>query len=387
MKKVLILQKVLPEYRVSFFNKLRHKLTEYNIQLDLIYGSGSKEEQLKKDKVDIDWATKKENIIFNIAGKEIYWQPVLKEIKEYDLIIAEQANKLIINYLLNLKRNFSNQKFAFWGHGTNLQAGGSTFGNIYKRLFIKKCDWWFAYTDSVKRFLIKQGYDTNKITVVQNAIDTSTLKEQYRSINEIEANKLKATLGIQSENVAIYCGGMYEEKRLPFLIEACDLIREKISDFQIIFIGAGKQEELVKQATEHRDWIHYVGPKRGREKAVYFNLAKVFLMPGLVGLAVLDAFCTQTPMITTDYPYHSPEIEYVEDGKNGIITINNLSDYTEKVCDALMNKDGLLDKLVEGCEAASTKYTVDQMAENFSEGVSKALGVGLLPSKKVFINN
>lgn len=387
MKKVLILQKVLPEYRVPFFNLLRQNLAQHGVQLDLIYGNGSKEEQLKKDKVDINWAIKKENIIFNIGGKEIYWQPVLKEIKGYDLIIAEQANKLIINYLLNIKRSFSKQKFAYWGHGTNLQDNHASISNIYKKFFIKRCDWWFAYTASVKKFLVEQSFDDNKVTVVQNAIDTSSLRKQYESVNESELDTVKESLGIHSDKVAIYCGGMYPEKRLPFLIEACDQLKFKIPNFHMIFIGAGKDENIVQNAADTRSWMHYVGPKRGKEKALYFKLSQVFLMPGLVGLAVLDSFCTDTPMITTAYPYHSPEIEYIENDKNGLITEDTLSDYIESVYRVLLNKDDLLSNLIKGCREASTKYTIDEMAENFSNGVLKALDEKVQIKAREFVNN
>jgi len=374
MRKVLILQKVLPEYRVSFFDNLKKELKKDGITLDLIYGNGSKEEQIKKDKVDIDWAVRKRNLIFTLAGKEVYWQPVIKELKGYDLVIAEQANKLIINYFLNIKRAFSKQKFAYWGHGINLQAHGSALGNIYKKFFIKKCDWWFAYTKSVKSFLISEGYNANKVTVVQNAIDSSTLKAQYESINEKETTALKEKLGIESNNICIYCGGMYEEKRLPFLIEACDSIKEKLHDFHMIFVGAGKLSSLVEEASKSRNWMHYVGPKRGREKAMYFKISKLFLMPGLVGLAVLDAFNTNTPMITTQYEFHSPEIEYLQNNENGVITNNNLQDYVNAVLKA-MEDETYLANLIKGCSTSSELYTMERMVENFAGGIKGALGL------------
>jgi L-malate glycosyltransferase len=39
------------------------------------------------------------------------------------------------------------------------------------------------------------------------------------------------------------------------------------------------------------------------------------LMPGLVGLAVLDAFADGIPRVTTVIEYHSPEIEYLVPGR------------------------------------------------------------------------
>ena len=40
--------------------------------------------------------------------------------------------------------------------------------------------------------------------------------------------------------------------------------------------------------------------------------ANLMLIPGLVGLAVVDSFAAQCPVVTTDFRGHSPEFEYIE---------------------------------------------------------------------------
>jgi glycosyltransferase involved in cell wall biosynthesis len=97
-------------------------------------------------------------------------------------------------------------------------------------------------------------------------------------------------------------------------------------------------------------------------------------MPGLVGLAVLDSFALQTPTVTTHYPFHSPEIEYLENGVNGIIAANTLQDYAQAVTDLLQN-DAKRRQLVEGCKISATKYTIDQMVNNYAGGILKCLGM------------
>ena len=42
------------------------------------------------------------------------------------------------------------------------------------------------------------------------------------------------------------------------------------------------------------------------------------LLPGAVGLGVLDSFAFDVPLVTVDLPYHGPEIDYVRDGENGV---------------------------------------------------------------------
>jgi glycosyltransferase involved in cell wall biosynthesis len=97
-------------------------------------------------------------------------------------------------------------------------------------------------------------------------------------------------------------------------------------------------------------------------------------MPGLVGLAVLDAFNTNTPMITTDFEYHSPEIEYLQNGTNGIITENNLEAYVKAVVNTLQNAN-ILSELKKGCLVSAELYTMEKMVENFAEGIKSSLGI------------
>ena len=97
-------------------------------------------------------------------------------------------------------------------------------------------------------------------------------------------------------------------------------------------------------------------------------------MPGLVGLAVLDSFAYGVPMITTDVPFHSPEIDYLEDGKNGLIfrPADDPKLYAERVI-ALLGDDIGRDRLVEGGRAALDLYSIENMVERFAFGVLAAL--------------
>ena len=73
-------------------------------------------------KLIFHWAKYVENKIFKIGGIEFYWQAAIKDAIKSDLVIVEQANKLLINYILIVLRRFTKIKFAFWGHGINLRT-------------------------------------------------------------------------------------------------------------------------------------------------------------------------------------------------------------------------------------------------------------------------
>lgn len=372
MKKVLIIYRFLPQYRVDFYNLLRNKLQENNIELSLVYGKLNNANSSKGDEVSIDWAEYINSRKFRIAGIELIWQPCLQQIKGKDLIIVEQANKLIINYYLMFKRKYSHTKVAFWGHGLDSQALPGSLANRFKKLIIKQTDWWFTYTDGVKKIVTDCGFSDRKITVVQNAIDTTILQKTYDKISKEEAEQEKDKLGINSDNIGIYCGALYKEKRIDFLIKSAVKIRAEINDFHLLIIGAGPDLNIVNEAVNKHKWVHYLGTKFGEERVVYFKISKLFLLPGAVGLAVLDAFSMQTPMITTEYPFHGPEVEYIVDEINGLVTKNSLEDYTSKVLE-ILNSNKKYTKLVEGCKSSTSQYTVEKMVENFAQGIIQSV--------------
>lgn len=374
MKKVLILYKFLPQYRVEFFEKLRVSLLAEGVELSLIYGKLKNHDAKKNDERDLPWANYRENKIIKLGSTELFWQPSLDKAKETDLVIVEQANKLLVNYVLILLSKFTPLKFAFWGHGMDMQNNPKSLKNRFKYFFLTHSDYWFAYTQGVKKLLLGKGVKAEKITVVDNAIDTVTLKSQYNAYSPVELNRLKNDLNIEGENIALYCGGIYSNKRIDYLLEAAQRIRIAVPDFNLLFVGAGADQYKVEEAAKNNEWIHYIGPKFGMERVPYFKMSKLFLMPGLVGLAILDSFATQTPMVTTQYPYHSPEIEYLKNKENGLMTQDNVASYANEVI-RLLTDENALEELKVGCLESSTLYSTEKMVQNFKNGVIKCLAL------------
>ena len=362
----------MPQYRKDFFNQLKEALQKEDIDLELVYGKNKNSDSLKKDEVDIDWATYIPNKTFHIGKTEFIWQPCLKYLKDKDLVIVESANKLLINYYLMFSRHFAKYKLAFWGHGRNLQENYNSLRNRFKYLFINKCDWWFGYSKGTKKFLLANGFPENKITVVQNAIDTLSLRKYYAGIPESELNDLREKLRLNNSKTGIYCGAMYPEKNFDFIIETCKRVKKEIPEFSMIFIGSGIESDKILEASKSYDWIHYAGSKFGAERVKYFKASLIQLMPYYVGLGVVDSFALETPIITTSNPFHGPEIEYLENGKNGFVTDDNIEAYSQTVIDIL--KTGKYEELISGCRLSAKLYTVETMVENFKNGILSCLG-------------
>lgn len=371
MYKVLIVQQVIPNYRIEFFRSLYHELKQNNIELTLIYGDRSDSYKSGQGELNIEFGEYVKNHYFKIFGTYLCYQPIIHKINQYDLIIVEQANKLVLNYFLIILKHFMKFRLGFWGHARNLLINNNHWKNKISSLYIKKSDWWWAYTKGVKEFLVTSGFPSSKISVVQNSFNTTGLKECLLNIDNSEIIKLKEELEIIGNNIAIYCGGFYSEKKIEFLLDCCEQIRNEIPDFHMIFIGKGPDLDKIINSSKRNNWIHYEGLKFGKDKVKYFKIAKFQLIPGAVGLNVIDSFALNTPLITTYSNNHGPEFEYIENDKNGIITNNTKRDYSRKVIE-LMKTDTNLN-LINECNKSSHIFTLDKMIQNFKIGIIKCL--------------
>lgn len=377
MKKVVIIQKGLPHYRINFFEELNSSLKKQGIDLLLIYGKyHGDDHDLEGEVIRRPWMQLINSYDFHVGNVHLYYQPCSKLLKDADLIIMPQWNSLLINYYLITRRlmRSSKTKLAFWGHGQNRQVSGRNWRNVFKKIFINQVDWWFVYTEGVKKIVSKCNFPKEKITVVQNAIDTVAMGSIGEAITQKEIEAAKKSLGIRPGPVAIYCGKMYEGKRIPFLIQACERIKKKVPEFQVILIGDGKFKDQILGMSANQDWIYCLPSVAGKEKLIYFSFSDLLLMPGVVGLVVLDSFVTETPIVTTNFEFHSPEFEYIENNKNGVITENTVEAYADKVVDLLKNRQEI-ERLKDGCKLSSKQYTLEKMVENFTLGVSKVLSL------------
>lgn len=372
---VAVVQKTLAHYRVPFFEHLRRRLDERGITLRLIYGRPADERALRDDTRSLPWAHEIENRILHAGRHELYWQPCRALLRDADLVVVEQASRLLLNYVLLAWQAAGGPRLAFWGHGRNLQAhSASRVGEALKAYTSRRVHWWFAYNALSQRIVERLGFPPDRITNVQNAIDTQRLRAAYRSTSAEEVERLRRSLGLTGANVGLFVGGMYPEKRLGFLLTACRHVRAAVPDFEMLWVGAGPEAPRVRDACAAAEWMHYVGPKFDTDRVPYFKLASVFLMPGLVGLAILDAFSMETPIVTTDLPYHSPEIDYLIPDENGVLVPEAAAPqaYADAVT-ALLQDDERRHRLVEAGRTASTRYTVDEMARRFAGGIQQAL--------------
>ncbi|MBV8502321.1 MAG: glycosyltransferase family 4 protein [Paucibacter sp.] len=369
---IVICQKRLVHYRLAFFERLRERLAREGVRLSLVHGAASAEEALRQDGAELPWA---ESVrLREFFGGRAYWMPLPKGLRGADLVVVTQENKILSNYARQLARPFRRQRLAFWGHGRNFQSGRpGGWRERWKRFWTGRVDWWFAYTELSRRAVEAQGYAPERITVLNNAIDGEGFRADLAGTGE-DLPAFRAGQGIALDApVAIYCGSLYEDKRLGLLVAAGEIMAKRLPGFRLLVLGAGPEENMLRAAATTRPWLCLLGMRKGRDKALAFRAASVLLNPGAVGLHVIDSFISGCPLVSLAEARHGPEIAYLEHGRNALLLDrDDAGAFADAAC-GLLADAGRLAAMRAACEEAGRRYTLDAMVENFARGALAAL--------------
>ncbi|MBE2243440.1 MAG: glycosyltransferase family 4 protein [Burkholderiaceae bacterium] len=371
-KRVCVIQAVMKRYREPFYLRLRDLLASDGIELEVVYGPPWPQEALRGDNVDLSPPLGRRVPNWWLFGR-VLMQPVLRPWMRADLVIVEHANKYALNYFLMLLDAAGIKRLAYWGHGRDRQTPEGTFGAWLRRRTLAWSHWWFAYTRGALEDVAAAGFPRDRITVVGNAIDTQALREQLASVGPTQVEAARQRLGwSEFDRVVVCCGSLHPNKHVDALIEASDAMHAADPRLRLLVIGGGPGLHRVQELAASRPWVRCVGPQFGSDLAVLLRLAELWLNPGLVGLGVLDAFCAGLPVITRDIDVHSPEVEYIEHGVNGLILGTDMAAYAGAVIE-LLHDDKRLRRMQRAAHDSAARRSIDAMAENFARGITACL--------------
>ena len=293
-------------------------------------------------------------------------------LSETKLVVAEQALRHVDTHALLACQVLGGTPVALWGHGRTLVKPVSPLSRWALRRMTNRACWFFAYTESARDAVARGGFPRERVTVVQNAIDTERLVRRFDAVTDDEIARTRRDLDLPARGVCIFVGTLSRSKRIEFLVTASDLIAKRVPQFALVVAGDGPERGLVEDAAGRYEWLRYVGAADGRCKALLGHLAELMIVPGRVGLVAVDSFALRTPIVTTCWPFHGPEFEYLEHGRNAIVTDDRIDAFAEGVESALRDEE-LLGRMTGACEADARVYTLEAMVRNFSYGVLRAL--------------
>jgi glycosyltransferase involved in cell wall biosynthesis len=168
-----------------------------------------------------------------------------------------------------------------------------------------------SYTQGGANHLAAHGIPRPKITVLNNSTDTVTLRQIRSALAPDEIARFRSAHSLGHGPVVAYVGSLDESKQLHLLFAAGDILAESLAGFQLIIAGDGPQRDYVARESANRPYVRPIGRAGQRELAIISVVAGLLINPGRVGLVAVDAAALGMPILTTDFGFHAPELEYL----------------------------------------------------------------------------
>lgn len=368
--RVAIVQRRLTSYRVPLFERLRTLLDERGVDLDVVVGDPKPGERLMADTGHLPWARHARCTYF-WRGR-LCWQRAWPALRGADLAVVTQENKLLLNFVLALRRH--RLPLALWGHGRNFQAApGDAASEWLKRRLIRRADWWFAYTSLSRDLVVRAGFRADRVTVLNNSDDTESLRADLDSLANESDMALRLRFGVGDGPVVLALSSLHPGKRIDFAIETARRARLECPDLQLLVVGDGPDRKLVQHAARIYDWVIWAGARHGTDKAACLRLARALLQPHGVGLVAVDSLVAGVPMVTLAAAGHGPEIAYLRDDSNCVIVARDDAADCAQALLALIREDARRDRLAAQCRRDARQFGIEAMAERFCDGILLAL--------------
>lgn len=355
-------EEILTPYRYDFLERLRERLDERGVGFRYLHGGAGPGHDGGPP-----WVEHMRQWHLNMGDRRLVWQSPGTAARRSDLLILDEGARLLssVYYLLGQPRNVP--RVALWGHGLVSSGTGSMDAAFAARRWTARLPaWWFAYTEGSARRLASAGFPRDRVTVVNNAIDTTALSGHLRSL---QSGGL-----LRAPHRCVFVGTLYHRKRLDYLLAAGDHLARRCPGFVLDVVGDGEMRSDLARAAASRPWLQLVGRRSGRSLVEVLARAQLVLAPASVGLSVLDSFATETPLVAVLGLGHGPELEYMQPGRNGFLLPEGTTPlgYADYVCE-LLSQTGRVESARAGCRESASVLTLDRMVDSFVAGIIAAL--------------
>jgi glycosyltransferase involved in cell wall biosynthesis len=276
-------QRVLPSYRVPFFDLLAQSCESMN----LFAGMPRPVEMIASGKPQVAKYCEAKNIhLLGGAFYLCYQQGFINWLEESnpDALIVEANPRYLATPAAVKWMHKRGRKVIGWGLGSPPLSGPlAGFRQASRLSFLSQFDALIAYSQRGAEEYSALGFPREKIFVAHNSVSPAPgrkLDDRPQTIN-------RATI--------LFVGRLQARKRVDHLLRACAEMEAKP---RLIVIGDGPERAALDiLAKEVYPAAEFVGAKHGAETHPYFAAADLFVLPGTGGLAVQEAMSHGLPVI------------------------------------------------------------------------------------------
>jgi len=221
--------------------------------------------------------------------------------------------------------------------------------------YANKCDCVIAPSESIKKMLLNQGIKS-RIEVVPTGINLDVFGNPNR---EIIRKKYNLSL---EQKLLLYAGRIAKEKNLEFLIKSFKLVLNKKPNTYLMLVGSRTKKDylvdLIKKLNLETK-VFLVGHSNAVQN--YYGAADLFVFSSKTetqGLVLVEAMAAGIPVVAVD----SAGVKDVVDGKNGVLTKESLSEFSEKIIKLLEN-DALRKEMSQNARKTASRYSIQKMSK------------------------
>ncbi|UVT14503.1 MAG: glycosyltransferase family 4 protein [Nitrospira sp.] len=288
----------------------------------------------------------------------------------------QELQCLTVPYLW-AKRKRVCKTWIWWGHGYNFQAKlrpsvVTTIKEILKGFMTRGGDGLITYTVKGADYWRDRGVPQGWAIPYYNTIDVEELHRAHAELSKAQRMDLRRKLMLEGKHVLLFLGRLYAEKKADFLLEAFAILKKSYPDVALLIIGDGEERNRLQHMARDLELqdVHFFGeivdPK---ETAAYCSLSDLLVIPGLVGLAIVHGFAFGLPLVTTDFPGHSPELDYLTE-RNGVITRMDTLHYAEAI-GVLLSSPDRLEAMKHSALVQSDTLKLEYSVRRFVTGITE----------------
>ena len=371
--KTLIFQRVLPYYRLPLFRLLQKKLgtivcfSRENPAISL--------RSVAPEKVDFPHEYLARTYF---SGSEtLMVQNILAPLLKHrpSVVISEAALAYLSLWLLILLRPFFGFRLVLWGHGIRneqiLKPFADAKGALTLWLF-RRADALLFYSEDRKSLVEKFLPGGPPCFVAPNSIDLEPYEILLARLEKEGREKVKKRLGFAEEKTHfIWIGRLLADKRPDLLFAAFQKL-----DFpcHLHVVGVGPELEKMK-ALKIPNVTFYGEVFDETITGELLFCSDLFVMPGYLGLSVLHAFVMGMPVLscktTETGPFHSPEICYLVEGKNGLL-VDSSAEALALAISGLHKNPQKWKELKESARDTGRKSGLESMVKGFAAAIAAA---------------
>jgi len=356
--KLAVQQRVLPSYRVPFFEELA-RLCENG--MSLFAGKPRPEEAIQTaDELKNAKLVHAENRHVFSGSFYLCYQPGIT-----DWLQNEQPDALVVEAN---SRYPSTRKAIRWmqarnrpvlGWGLGAPPLGGPLASVRKqgrKRFLLSLDGVIAYSERGAEEYRALGVPANRVFVAHNAAvpRPTTLPEKKHPDHE--------------QAVVLFVGRLQARERLDMLFSACAALPAEQQP-ELIIVGDGPaREQFESQAQAVYPAARFVGAKHGAELSPYFAAADLFVLPGTGGLAVQQAMANGLPVIVAQGDGTQEDLVRPENG--WLIEPDNQQSLNDKLTQALSDRDRLRKMGGESFRITVDEINLQQMAVKFVRAIN-----------------